>query len=218
MKRSIFYVFFIVALLFPFYASADDFDQKELGSQKFKRDLQKENVSDTIKNSIQAYYKNSLTSSFPTVPGTPNYTLIVDYYWLNFKLVFWRELLSDGISYILFVRITPLTTEPADICGWDFNIIAPTTLEEYGLNSPVLMRMSHVADFITEKYEIFCGELNEPTTFVWGIHNDNGEPAYDVTKAFIMIHGWWPDTYIIIPAADGSLRGLKPRVVVIPLL
>jgi hypothetical protein len=218
MKRSIFYVFFIVALLFPFYASADDFDQKELGSQKFKRDLQKENVSDTIKNSIQAYYKNSLTSSFPTVPGTPNYTWILyDFMGREVELVFWRELLSDGISYILFVRITPLTTEPADICGWGFDVIAPTTLEEYGLNSPVLMRMSHVADFITEKYEIFCGQINEPTTFVWGIHNDNGEPAYDVTKAFVMIHGW-SDDYVKIAAADGSLRGLKPRVVVIPLL
>lgn len=77
MKKSMFYFVFIIALLFPFYASADVFDQKEFGSQKYKRDLQKEDVSDTIKNSIQAYYKNSLTSSFPTVPGTPNYTWIL---------------------------------------------------------------------------------------------------------------------------------------------
>jgi hypothetical protein len=207
MKRSIFYVFFIVSLLFPFYASADDFDQKDLDITKHKKNLQKENLPEIVKNNIDDFYKNHLTS-FPPVPGTPNYTLFAEST-DRFKLVFWRQ------AGIPFVRITPLTGNPTFICGASFEVIASVSLKQYGFNLPHLIKMSNV-NLIAEDYSSFCDDIYEPKTFIWGQWSH--EPQYDDSKAFVMIH-WWNDEYIIIPAADGSLRGLeeKTRTVVIPL-
>lgn len=208
MKRSIFYVLCIIALLVPFYASADDFDQKDFDLQKYKRDLQKENVSDIVKNNMNDFDKNHLTS-FPPVPGTPNYILFAESTG-SFKLVFWRQ------AGIPFVRITPLTANPTFICGASFEVIASVSLKQYGFNLPHLTKMSNV-NLIAENYSSFCGDINEPATFIWGQWSH--EPQYDDSKAFVMIHDWNND-YLKIPGIDGSFKGLeeKTRTVVIPLL
>ena len=132
-------------------------------------------------------------NSFPAVPTNPVYTFTAESD-EEFNVAFWREQLSDG-SYLPFVRITPLTANPTFICGASFEVIARTNFERYGLGSSEISRIESVK-LVSDDDSSFCGDLTEPTTFMWAQWSFDDQ--YDRDQAFIMIHDW-NDQYMPVP-------------------